>query len=178
MTHSYWLGKLDQCLSDGGSGCWLQGSHWTQVRPTLWAWNPHHCQGRPILQTQENDAWMLFNTLDPSTVAFSFFLLWFLSRWAHLLSFPLNLPSFIKAWPEHLFWFEDSSIPLFQGWFASYTWRSLALQEHIPPTWCKWDHLVMLPDQVKNTKWFLIFTLDYFRLKKKTLQLQVQELLL
>lgn len=118
--------------------------------------------------------------LDPSTVAFSFFLLWFLSQWAHLLSFPLNLPSFIKAWPEHLFWFEDISIPLFQGWFASYAWRSLALQEHIPPTWCKWDHLVMLPDQVKNTKWFLISTLDYFRLKKKTkpLQLQVRELLL
>lgn len=79
--------------------------------------------------------------LDPSTVAFPFFLLWFLSQWAHFLSFPLNLPSFIKAWPERRFWFEDISIPLFQGWFASCTWRSLALQEHIPPTPCKWDPL-------------------------------------
>ena len=28
----------------------------------LWSWKPHHHQGRLILQTQENDAWMLCNT--------------------------------------------------------------------------------------------------------------------
>ena len=36
----------------------------------------------------------------------------------------------------------------------------------------------MFPDQVKNIKWFLIFTLDFFSKKKKKVQSQPSELLL